>query len=107
MEQIINNYNNIKRRKVNKYEIVIKKILIVICLLIVIILFFSNALGNEKQVEKKIVVFAGDTLWKIANEVSANNNDISIQEVIYDIKKLNNLKNSNIYEGQVLIVYEY
>jgi LysM repeat protein len=43
------------------------------------------------------VVSKGDTLWSIASELNGN-----IRENIYEIKKINNLKTSYIYEGQEL-----
>jgi len=42
-------------------------------------------------------------LWSIAERESENNNyykDKDVREIIYDLKKINNLSNSNLAEGQ-------
>lgn len=49
-----------------------------------------------------IAVLEGDTLWKIASE--NNPYELDIRKVIYDLKKQNNLKNADIYPGQLLVV---
>ena len=42
----------------------------------------------------------GDTLWTIAQEYKADNKDI--RQYIYELKKINNITNSNIYDGKTL-----
>lgn len=56
---------------------------------------------------KTIYVANGETLWKIAENEQKNNNyykDKDIREIVYSIKSINNLENSNLYEGQELLV---
>lgn len=36
-----------------------------------------------------------------------NNDKLNVQNVVIDIKELNNLNSSVIYDGQKLLVYEY
>lgn len=52
----------------------------------------------QEQIIESYIVQPGDTLWKIGLENKAENQDI--REYIYDIKKINNLDNSNLDQGQ-------
>lgn len=50
----------------------------------------------------KVEVKSGDNIWKIAREYRTDDQDI--RELVYKIIKVNNIKNSLVYEGQVLQV---
>ncbi|MBB3110366.1 LysM repeat protein [Paenibacillus phyllosphaerae] len=52
--------------------------------------------------ERLIVVGSGDTLWEIAGKVKQDGDDI--REVVYNIKKRNQLENSALNAGQSLII---
>lgn len=82
----------------NKFKF-IRSIAILIFLLIA---FFniSVAKSNEEAEIISYTVSKGETLWSIAEEYKTKNEDP--RQYIYDIKKLNNMDNSNIYEGQIL-----
>lgn len=83
---------------------------IVIILLLTIILTLSltnTAFSTVAQQYKTITVSSGDTLWNIAEEVKENSLNYSnkeIREIIYDLKQINNLKQSNLQVGQNLQV---
>ncbi len=47
-------------------------------------------------------VMYGETLWSIANDYKGN--DVSTGEFVYKIKKANNMKSSEIYQGDVLVI---
>jgi hypothetical protein len=47
-------------------------------------------------------VIKGDTLWSIANEYAPVK--VSVSSYLHKIMKLNGLKNSNIQEGQLLLL---
>ncbi len=47
-----------------------------------------------------VTVKSGDTLWSIASEHCDDESDV--RDMIYEIKKLNSLKNSNLRIGQKL-----
>ncbi len=47
-----------------------------------------------------VIVTAGDTLWSIAEEYGGESSDI--RDTMYQIKKLNNLKSSDLVVGQSL-----
>lgn len=61
----------------------------------------SIAKTNNKEAEYiDYTVSKGETLWSIAEEYKEKNEDI--RQYIYEIKKLNNMKNSNIYENKII-----
>ena len=64
-------------------------------------MFFNKVFSYEEPKYKNVVVCQGETLWSIASELDGN-----INENIYNIKKLNNLSNSNLFIGQELIIPE-
>lgn len=49
---------------------------------------------------EEIQVLQGDTLWNIAIEYLSPGDDI--REVVYDIKKLNNMDTGYIYPGDII-----
>lgn len=57
---------------------------------------------HTPQITEKYVVKEGDSLWKIASKY--NNDCDNILEDIYRIKKDNNLNNSNLEVGQVIVI---
>ena len=80
-----------------------------VLLLFVIFIFiiFSNVNAKKYYETKKIVVGDKDTLWSIADRITKNNDEVSVYTVINDIKEINDLDDSIIYEGQILNVYKY
>lgn len=65
--------------------------------------FASSAYGYREPQYKYVSVAAGDTLWGIASRYK---NSEDIRKYIYKIKKINNLKTSMIYEGEVIKIPE-
>lgn len=61
----------------------------------------SKAFSYQEPKYTEITVSYGDTLWSIAKEL-----DGKINENIYNIQKINNLEDCNIYEGQKLLIPE-
>lgn len=82
----------------NKFKF-IRSVTILIFLLIVLFNISVAKLNKEAEIIL-YTVSKGETLWSIAEEYKAENEDP--RQYIYDIKKLNNMDNSNIYEGQIL-----
>ena len=82
----------------NKFKF-IRSVTIIVFLLITL---FSTSIAKTSTEAETILytVCKGDTLWTIAKEYKADDKDI--RQYIYEIKKINNMTNSNIYEGQIL-----
>lgn len=72
-------------------------------LLVFIVTSFINNLTTDKEIytrEYAYTVVPGDTLWDIAKEY--NYNDEDVRKIVYNIQRLNNISDSQIYSGQVL-----
>ncbi|MBO4292806.1 MAG: LysM peptidoglycan-binding domain-containing protein [Clostridia bacterium] len=82
------------------------KAIIAIVLAILAINLITSVNKSYSKVEisyKTEYVSCGDTLWSIAKRESKNNKyyqDKDVREIIYDLKKINNLSNSDLSEGQ-------
>ena len=90
-----------------------KKFLRSIMLILGMVILFTLSLSNnvsfsEKEIlYKEIYASSGDTLWSIAKEESINNtyySDKDLRYIVKDIKKINNLDNSDLIVGQKLLV---
>lgn len=95
-------------RIVNKKKF-IRSILTLILILLVAFTFFIQLFSekeNVKSSEIEYTISRGERLWDIAEEYKRPDQDI--REYIYEIKKLNNMDTSTVYEGQTIkiIVYE-
>jgi len=85
--------------------------MIIVILLITFILMFitGSSLSYSQVVYTSICVSQGDTLWNIAKDLKENNTNYcnkEIREIIYEIKQLNNLNNSELKIGQELLVQQ-
>lgn len=66
------------------------------------LLFATNIEGESSEVQyTQITVEKGDTLWGIAQRY---NTDGDIRSYINIIEKVNNISDSTIYEGDVIIL---
>lgn len=95
-------------RVVNKKKF-IKMVSLIIGIISILFICFSNiSFSKEKMKTKVVYVSNGDTLWSIAEYEQENNiyyENKDIRDIIYEIKKLNNLeKNSSLNIGQKLII---
>lgn len=87
----------------------VRMVLILIGILLITTIIFSNKSYSKGEIkEKTIFVSSGDTLWNIASQEQETNNyysDKDIRDIIYDIRKLNNLDNSDTLKiGQKLVI---
>lgn len=95
-------------RIVNKKKF-IRMVILVMGFIMLLFICFSNISFSKGEVKTKtIYVSSGDTLWTIAKEEQENNSyyeDKDIRDIVYQIKKLNNIQNnSNLIEGQKIII---
>ena len=94
-------------RIVNKRKF-FKSIFTLIFIIIISFICFNSIFYKEEVTTKEIqyTVAKGERLWDIAEQYKRPGQDI--REYIYEVKKINNMKDSTIYENQELtiIVYE-
>lgn len=95
-----------KIKIVNKKKFV-RSLIIITGLIIIALLGINNTYSKTEISYKEDYILKGDTLWSIAeNEINSNlyykNKDI--RYVMYEIKKINNLKNENLEIGQKILI---
>ena len=81
-------------------------IMIIVTLLLIVstLICTVSAYGYKEVQYKKVQVHRGDTLWSIAEKYGGNSD---IRRYIFEVKKVNNLLTSQIYEGDELKVPIY
>lgn len=85
----------------------IKNILFILVLIFIFKAFMSYQLAKTEYKTYNYTVNANDTLWNIASNICSKNTDIYIIKVITDIKEINNMSESIIYEGQTIMLPIY
>lgn len=84
-----------------------KRFIIAIAIVISVIgasffMAFHKISGYSETAYIEIVVSRGDTMWDIIQDVYGENTDI--RRVISSVKRVNNMENTDIYEGQVIVL---
>ena len=78
--------------------------MLIVIFIIMVITILTNASFSKVEYSTKVIyVASGDTLWTIASDEQDNNSYYvgkNIRDIIIDIKTLNNLESSFLYEGQ-------
>lgn len=103
--------NKVRKNKRKKINLLKAFFSIIIIWLVIIILYaiFNNTYSYKKVNLKTIYVSSGDTLWSIAR-IEKNNNEyyknMEIREIVSNIKKINSLESSSLYENQELKIME-
>lgn len=94
---------------VNKTKFI--KAITVIAIIVGAIIMFSTKTYSKNDIKyREDYIYAGDTVWSIAKYESENNKyfkNKDIREVVYEIEKVNNFSNSNLYIGQKIKIPEY
>lgn len=94
-------------KKLNMKRI-IKLSIVIVVLSIMILLFIHSTSLSYKEVEyNEIYVCRGDTLWDIAKSEQENNEYYKgkdVREIIFDIKKVNNMTSSDLRVNQKLLI---
>ena len=88
----------------------IKTNLILIIIVGAIIGFTTNTYSKVETKYKEEYVYSGDTLWSIAQNELENNKYFEgkdIRYVLEELKKVNNLSNSNLTEGDKIKIPNY
>lgn len=93
-----------KNKKSNKFVV---NILLILSVLFVFTLFTNFNLANKQIKTNQIIVQSEDTIWNLAKKVCKNKENLNIQNIVIEIKKINNLESSDIYVGQVLNIPVY
>lgn len=98
-----------KRAKVYRVDVkrLFMNILFVLSLFILFNIFTSQIFGKKEIETIDLTIKSGDTLWGISSNICKDDSSLNIQEVIYDIKEINNLTSSDIIEGKVIQVPIY
>ena len=95
-----------------RYKLSLKRVCTNIMIIAIIFVLF-NAIGSftfgSKNIETKTIrVERKDTLWSIASEICiASTSDLNVQNIIIEIKNINNLDSSEIFVGQELNIPIY
>ena len=81
----------------------------IILMFIVVMNFISNFTFGNKHIDTRLItVESNDTLWKIAEDIcDTASEELNVQNIVIEIKNINNLKSSNIYSGQILEIPIY
>lgn len=89
-----------KKRRTMQLKVV--AFVFIVTSLMLIVTVYAKSMKPKSQVAyKTVVVEQGDTLWDLAKEYFP---DMEIRRAVYELKKINNLKDGTIYEGQSLVV---
>ena len=97
-----------KRRYRVNYKRVVTNIIVLAVIFMVFNAFTNIAFGSRNIQTKTIRVDRNETLWSIASDICKDSTeDLNVQNVIIQIKKLNNLNESTIYCGQELNIPIY
>lgn len=95
-----------KIKIVNKKKF-IRSLIVIAGLIIVALLSINNTYSKTEISYKEDYIVKGDTLWSIAeNEINSNEyyKNKDIREVMFEIKKVNNLQNGDLTVGQKIII---
>lgn len=84
------------KNKVRFYTVVFTTLFVIFTFV-----FTTSVHGFKEKTYETITVRRGDTLWDIAVRY---NKSRDVRKYIYEIKKLNSLSDSIIYEGDKLIL---
>lgn len=91
-----------RRKKTNRVTIALTFIFIISFLFLMMTLGNLNSYGDGEIEYIKVTVQSGDSLWKIADEVTPEHRDL--RETMFKIIKHNNLESEIVYPGQLLEV---
>lgn len=94
-------------KKLNMKRIVKLSIVIVVLSIMILLFVHSTSLSYKNIEYNEIYVCRGDTLWDIAKSEQEDNEYYKgkdVREIIFDIKKVNNLTSSDLNINQKLLI---
>lgn len=101
-------YKNSKQSKLKiDKRIFIRNILFILFLIFIFSIINTVSFGKKEMVTEVYSVKSNTTVWNIANNICSKDTSLNIQNVIYDIKNINNLNDYTIYIGQDLKIPVY
>lgn len=98
------------KRIVNVKRFIISNVILFLGVFLLFSTIINHTYSYIKINYKTVYAEQGDTLWKIANSEKEKNKyykDTDVRDIINDIKKVNNLKISNLQIGQELLIPTY
>lgn len=94
-------------KKLNMKRIIKLSIAIVVLSMLILLFIHSTSLSYKEVDYNEIYVSSGDTLWNIAKSEQENNEYYKgkdVREIIFDIKKVNNMTSSDLKVNQKLLI---
>lgn len=91
----------------SKGKILIKNIALLFILFCAFGIMTNVEFGKKATKTDEIIVKSNDTIWNIASDICQEKQDLNVQNVILEIRQINQLTSSNIYAGQVLSIPIY
>lgn len=95
-----------KIKIVNKKKF-IRSLIVLAGLIILLLLGVNNTYSKTEISYKENYILKGDTLWSIAeHEIDTNEyyKNKDVRDIVYEIKKINNLEDGNLTIGQKIII---
>lgn len=102
MKRVVKNKNNKRVVKRLMFNIMFLFIVLSICGI-----FLNFNLAKKDIKTSEVVIKKEDTIWSLAKVICNKRSDLNIQNIIIEIKEINNLTSSDIYEGQVINLPAY
>lgn len=98
-----------KKKSVKIHNLKIKYAFILLLIISIFGILNATVFAKENSITINYTVEANDTLWDIARYICNNSskNNMNIQKTVCEIKKINNMTSSNIYEGQEILLPKY
>lgn len=88
---------------VNKKKFIRSFIIVTISVIILLFIGLNNTYSKGETKYKEEYIYAGDTLWSIAEREAKNNNyyeNKDVRNIIIEIKEINHIESGNLKIGQ-------
>ena len=92
------------KKKLRRERMVFFAVLVTVVAIVLSVMAINGQSHETYEANLLHAVEYGDTLWSIANTYKGE--DVSTGEFVYEIKKINSMKTSEIMPGDLLIIPE-